>query len=39
VTGEYDEQVDRHRVVIREGDVPEVRTVPLLAYEAGVAAR
>jgi len=39
VTGEYDEQVDRHRVATREGDVPEVRTVPLLAYGVDVAAR
>jgi bifunctional N-acetylglucosamine-1-phosphate-uridyltransferase/glucosamine-1-phosphate-acetyltransferase GlmU-like protein len=32
VTGEYDQEDNRHRLAAREGDVSAVRTVPLLAY-------
>ena len=38
VTGEHDEQDNSHRVATREGDVPQLRTVPLLAYGAGARA-
>jgi hypothetical protein len=35
VTGEYDEEDNRHRFATREGDVSAVRTVSLLAYGVG----